>query len=45
MQPEAEKLLWDMDNAARRIETFSAGKTFEDYLRDELLRSGIERQF
>lgn len=45
MPPEAEKLLWDMDNAARRIESFSTGKTFDDYLRDELLRSGIERQF
>jgi uncharacterized protein with HEPN domain len=37
--------LWDMLQAARSIKAFVAGKTLEDYQRDELLRSGVERQF
>lgn len=37
--------LWDMLQAARSIKSFVAGKTLEDYQRDELLRSGVERQF
>ena len=27
------------------IGEFSAGKTFEDYLRDEMLRAAVEREF
>jgi uncharacterized protein with HEPN domain len=45
MQPEIAKLLHDMKSAAERIERFVKGKTFNDYLADELLRSGVERQF
>jgi uncharacterized protein with HEPN domain len=37
--------LWDMLQAARSIKSFVAGKTLEDYQRDDLLRSGVERQF
>jgi uncharacterized protein with HEPN domain len=37
--------LWDMLQAARSIESFVAGKTLDDYQRDDLLRSGVERQF
>ena len=37
--------LWDMLEAARSIKTFVEGKTLEDYQQDELLRSGVERQF
>ena len=45
MQPETAKLLLDMKNACERIGRFVSGKTFEDYVQDELLRSGVERQF
>ena len=45
MPPETAKLLWDMHNAARRIGDFTDGKSFDDYLRNEMLRSAVERQF
>jgi uncharacterized protein with HEPN domain len=45
MPPETAKLLLDMKNAAERVGRFVAGKNFADYLNDELLRSGVERQF
>jgi uncharacterized protein with HEPN domain len=45
MPPETAKLLHDMKGAAERIGRFVAGKTFNDFLHDELLRSGVERQF
>lgn len=45
MQPETAKLLWDMSNAAARIQKFTAGKSFDDYAADDLLRSGVERQY
>jgi uncharacterized protein with HEPN domain len=45
MPPETAKLLLDMKRAAERVSRFAAGKSFDDYLNDELLRSGIERQF
>jgi uncharacterized protein with HEPN domain len=45
MPPEISKLLFDMKRAAERIARFAAGKTLNDYVTDELLRSGIERQF
>jgi uncharacterized protein with HEPN domain len=45
MQPEIAKLLHDMKSAAERIQRFVKGKNFDDYLSDELLRSGVERQF
>jgi uncharacterized protein with HEPN domain len=45
MPHDPAKLLWDMREAALRIERFAAGKSYQDYLNDELLRSGIERQF
>lgn len=45
MQPEAAKYLWDALTAAQRIHRFIDGKTYEHYLADELLRSGVERQF
>ena len=37
-------LLGDMLQAAERITTFAAGKSYEDYAADLLLQSGIERQ-
>lgn len=45
MPPETSKLLWDMCDAAERILQFTQGKSYDDYLTDELLRSGIERKF
>jgi uncharacterized protein with HEPN domain len=37
--------LWDMLQAVRSIKSFVSGKTLDDYQRDDLLRSGVERQF
>lgn len=45
MQPEALKYLYDIREAARRIQRFTTGKGEQDYLSDELLQSAIERQF
>jgi len=45
MSPEAAKYLWDALHAVERVQRFSTNKSFDDYLRDELLRSAIERQF
>lgn len=44
MHADARKLLWDAMQAADRVVRFTRGKTFDDYLADELLRSGVERQ-
>ena len=45
MRPEARKYLWDASQASDRIARFVAGKTFQAYQADELLRSAVERQF
>lgn len=45
MQPRVDALLWDLATAAKRIQGFVAGKTWNDYAGDLLLRSGVERQF
>ncbi|MFN0145684.1 MAG: DUF86 domain-containing protein [Dehalococcoidia bacterium] len=45
MPPESRKLLWDALQAAARIARFASGRSFDDYVTDDLLRSGIERQF
>lgn len=45
MAPEAAKYLWDAQAATQRIQRFIQGKSFDEYLADELLRSGVERQF
>jgi uncharacterized protein with HEPN domain len=44
MDLEAKKNLEDMRQAAELILTFTAGRTFDDYTQDDLLRSGVERQ-
>jgi uncharacterized protein with HEPN domain len=41
----AAKLLWDAQPAADRIARITAGKTFADYLSDDILRWAVERQF
>lgn len=35
--------LWDMLQAAREAHLFTQGKTFDDYLRDPMLRRAVER--
>jgi uncharacterized protein with HEPN domain len=45
MQLETRALLWDIQDGARTIQTFVAGKTQTDFLRNLLLRSAVERQF
>jgi uncharacterized protein with HEPN domain len=37
--------LWDARRAAERITRFAAGRTYEDYLDDDMFRAAIERQF
>ena len=44
MRPEARALLHDVEHAIARIARFCSGKSFDDYLADDLLRSAIERQ-
>ncbi len=41
----AAKYLWDAQRAAERIARFTAGRSFEDYLADDMLRAAVERQF
>ncbi len=38
-------MLEDIRKAAERIGKFTAGMNFDDYARNELLRSAVERQF
>lgn len=37
--------LWDVRDSADAIQGFVAGKTFQDYQSDALLRAGVERKF
>lgn len=39
------KYLWDACRAAERILRFTAGRDYNNYLADEMLRSAVERQF
>jgi uncharacterized protein with HEPN domain len=45
MHADAGKLLWDALRAVERVGRFSAGKSFDEYAGDELLRSAVERPF
>ncbi len=45
MQHEALKYLYDIKVAAEKIQRFTRSKGESDYLADELLQSGTERQF
>lgn len=45
MSTDAMKYLWDVREAAARISRFTFGRSFDDYLQDEMLRAAVERQF
>ncbi len=45
MQLEARKYLYDVQRAATLIAEFTAGRDFDDYLRDAMLRAAVEREF
>ncbi len=42
---EIRKYLFDIQQACRLIGEFTAGKAFEDYKTESMLRSAVERQF
>jgi uncharacterized protein with HEPN domain len=44
MQREIQKYLYDIRAACNKILQYTAGKRFDDYCTDSLLRSGVERQ-
>ena len=45
MRLEAKKYLYDIQQAAKRVADFTAGKRFEDYHGNAMLRAAVERQF
>jgi len=45
MEIESKKHLEDIRKAADRVRRFTEGKTFDNYMHDDLLKSGVERQF
>ena len=45
MKDEILKHLYDIREAAMVIKSFVAGRGFDEYSKDELLRSGVERKF
>ena len=45
MQPKSPKLLEDIQRAAERIAEYIAGRELEDYIKDSMVRSAVERQF
>ena len=44
MQPKVKTFLYDIQQACDSLRDFISGKTFADYQRDDLLRSGVERK-
>jgi len=45
MQLEARKYLFDIKEAVRLLDQFTAGKSVDEYISDPLLQSAVERQF
>ncbi len=41
---DPRKYLWDARSAAEKVGRFTAGRSFNDYLADEMLRAAVERQ-
>jgi uncharacterized protein with HEPN domain len=44
-QPDPRKYVWDALQAAERASRFTKGRSFDDYLADDMLRAAVERQF
>lgn len=44
MERDARAFLWDVRICADRIRRFTAGRSRDDYLADEMLRAAVERQ-
>ena len=44
MPRDPRAFLWDVRQAADNVAVFVRGKTVEDFARDELLQSAVERQ-
>lgn len=42
---QAATFLWDARRAAERVARFAAGRNYNDYLADDMLRAAVERQF
>jgi uncharacterized protein with HEPN domain len=42
---EAAAFLWDVQRAAESIVRFTAGRSYDDCLDDDMLRAAVERQF
>lgn len=45
MRLKAKKYLYDMQQAADRLDDFTSGKRFSNYADDAMLRAAVERQF
>jgi uncharacterized protein with HEPN domain len=45
MERDPRCLLWDVREGADAILRFTAGKSADDYLADEMLRAAVERRF
>lgn len=41
---DVASLLWDMLEAARKVQQFVADKTFHDYAQDDVLQAAVERK-
>lgn len=44
MTKDPRKYLWDAAQAAEQIAIFTAGRSFADYLADDMLRAAVERK-
>jgi uncharacterized protein with HEPN domain len=44
-QPDVRTYLFDVARACELLETFTRGRSFDDYAGDPMLRSAVERQF
>ena len=45
MQLESKKYLYDIAQAAKKVSRFIGNKNFNHYKAEDLLKSGVERQF
>ena len=45
MHADAPALIWDACDALQCVLRFTAGRTFDEYVDDQMLHSAVERQF